>query len=111
MLAGSLGPITGITARSGPRDLVQLLVSHESGAQSSYAVSIDSPNVQRNSLLLWGEAGLIEAPAEDVDAVAAMATAAGELAALAGQADKSHPCDVHFGRQVVELLAEAQSQL
>lgn len=111
MLAGTLGPITDIVARPGPRDLVQLLIGHESGARSNYAVSIDSPNVTENSLLLWGDSGSRSAPQDDSDAIAALATAAGELAELAGRSDKSHPCDVHFGRQVVELLAQAQAQL
>lgn len=111
LLAGTLGPITDLVARPGPRDLVQLLAGHESGARSSYALSIDTPNVSRNSLLVWGDAGLVQAPQGGVDAVAAMRAAAGELAALAGREDKSHPCDVHFGRTVVELLAEAQRQL
>jgi predicted dehydrogenase len=111
LLAGSLGPIMGITARPGPRDLVQLMITHESGAVSTYAVSIDTPNVRRNELLVWGEAGLVQAPESGVDAVAAMAAAAGELAELANQHDKRHPCDVDFGRRVVDLLAEAHSQL
>lgn len=111
LVAGSLGPISAIAARPGPRDLVQLLIQHESGAASSYAVSIDTPAVTRNSLLIWGDSGLREAPVGRADAVAALVEASGELARLAGQDDKSHPCDVQFGRQVVQLLAEAAAQL
>jgi predicted dehydrogenase len=112
LLAGSLGPIAGITARAGQRDLVQLIVQHVSGACSSYAVSIDSPvAVERNSLVVWGESGTFEMPAGAVDAVAAMTRAAGDLAELAELAEPAHPCDVQFGRQVVRLLADAEAQL
>jgi hypothetical protein len=40
-----------------------------------------------------------------------LAIAAGELAASAADPAAGHPCDVHFGRRVVELLAEAERQL
>jgi len=111
LLAGALGDITEIVARPGPRDLVQLLTGHASGARSSYAVSIDTAAVNRNSLLVWGECGVLAAPEGGLDPVAALATAAGELAELAGRDDKSHPCDIRFGHRVVELLAQAEGQL
>jgi hypothetical protein len=99
-------------ARSGHRDLVQLLIGHESGARSSYALSIDTPQpAALNSLVVWGSEGSFDLPPGPADPAAALATAAGELAESAAQSSPSHPLDVHFGRRVVELLADAESQL
>ncbi|HEX2903053.1 MAG TPA: Gfo/Idh/MocA family oxidoreductase [Jatrophihabitans sp.] len=111
LVAGCLGPITDIVARPGPRDLVQLLMQHRSGAVSSYAVSIDTPGVCRNNLVIWGDSGAREASAATVDPPAALAAAAGELAQLAARQVREHPCGVRFGREVVELLERAQAQL
>jgi len=111
LLAGALGEITEITARPGPRDLVQLLVGHASGARASYAVSIDSPAVTRNSLLVWGAAGEYELPDGPADAAECLAIAAGELVELATDPSAGHPCDVAFGARVVQLLAAAERQL
>ena len=112
MLTGALGPIVEITARGGRRDLVHLILRHESGVTSSYAVSIDTPQPAAElSLTVWGAAGRWQLPAMTADAGHALATAARELAAAARQPAPSHPCDVRFGRSVVHLLATAESQL
>jgi hypothetical protein len=50
-------------------------------------------------------------PAELVDPVAALRTAAAELIAGAAAGRVAHPCDARFGRDVTRILAEAQSQL
>jgi predicted dehydrogenase len=112
MLIGTLGPIAEITARPGRRDLVQLILGHESGASSSYAVSIDTPKeASEVSLRIWGAAGRSMLPASQSDPSSALATAARELAAAAQLPVPSHPCDVQLGRTVVRLLAEAERQL
>jgi len=112
LVAGALGPITDITARAGRRDLVQLLVGHESGARSSYTLSIDAPPAAaRTSLIVWGSPGSYSLPGDPADPAGCLAIAAGELVELAADPAAGHPCDVHFGRRVVELLAEAERQL
>jgi predicted dehydrogenase len=112
MLIGTLGPIVDITARAGRRDLVHLILRHESGVSSSYAVSIDTPEAAAQvSLTVWGAAGRSMLPASQADASQALATAARELAAAAELPEPSHPCDVRLGRSVVRLLAEAERQL
>jgi hypothetical protein len=50
-------------------------------------------------------------PAELVDPVAALRTAAGELIAGAAAGRPAHPCDVRFGREITRVLAAAQAQL
>jgi hypothetical protein len=34
-----------------------------------------------------------------------------ELAGVARAGEGSHPCDVHFGREIVRVLAEAEGQM
>jgi predicted dehydrogenase len=112
MLTGTLGPIAAITARPGRRDLVHLIMEHESGASSSYAVSIDTPEAASEvSLRVWGAGGVSWLPAAQADPSQALATAARDLAAAARLPVPSHPCDVQLGRSVVRLLAEAERQL
>jgi predicted dehydrogenase len=109
---GALGPIVEITARAGRRDLVHLILRHASGATSSYSLSIDTPEVASQvSLVVWGPAGRSELPPGPGEPSQALATAARELAASAAQPTPSHPCDVQFGRTVVQLLATAERQL
>jgi predicted dehydrogenase len=112
LLVGALGPVTDITVRAGRRDLIQLLTGHESGARGSYALSIDTAAAAaQNSMVVWGEPGSYQLPGEPADPAGCLAIAAGELAAAAADPAAGHPCDVHFGRRVVELLAEAERQL
>jgi hypothetical protein len=42
--------------------------------------------------------------------VTALRTALTELAANARSGQTAHPCDVHFGREVGRVLADAQHQ-
>ena len=48
---------------------------------------------------------------DDVDPVAAFVTAYEDLARLIESGDRSHECDVRFGRDVVRVLADAEAQL
>jgi predicted dehydrogenase len=111
MLIGGLGPVTDLVARGGRGDLVHLLTRHESGATATVSVCADtSPDAAHQTLVFWGPGGERTMPVQ-APSVEALATAAGELIASAAQAQPSHPCDVQFGRQVVELLAQAQEQV
>ena len=112
IVTAALGPIEWLSATAGPRDQVHLLLRHRGGAVSNYVLGIDNPaTVEANRLTIWGAAGLRELPPGPADPTAALAAAAGELVAAAGQPVPSHPCDVQYGRQVVRLLAEAERQL
>jgi hypothetical protein len=91
---------------------VHLVVRHSGGAVSNYVLGIDNPaTVNISRFTVWGNAGLRELPDGPSDPTAALALAAGELAAAAEQPAPSHPCDVQYGRLVVRWLAEAERQL
>jgi hypothetical protein len=63
------------------------------------------------TVFVWGEAGRSVMPAELVDPVAALRTAAAELCSGAAAGRVTHPCDVRFGRDITRVLAEAEAQL
>ncbi|HVT68317.1 MAG TPA: Gfo/Idh/MocA family oxidoreductase [Trebonia sp.] len=117
MLWACLGPVKAVTAVPGRGDMVHLVLRHESGVTSTVTTTQGAPEAAAGvSVLVWGEAGRSIMPAEPVDAVAALSTAAAELIAgaqLVGDEGGrlTHPCDVRFGRDITRVLAEAEAQL
>jgi predicted dehydrogenase len=118
MLWACLGPVTEVTAVAGKADVAHLVLRHESGATSTVTTTQSAPEAAAGvTVFVWGEAGRSLMPAELVDSVAALRTAAAELiagAVLIGEAGAgrgTHPCDVRFGRDVTKVLAEAEAQL
>jgi predicted dehydrogenase len=112
LLWASLGPVRSVTARAGPADVTHLILQHEAGATSTATVTLNAPSsAGLVDLFLWGEAGRSAAPAETDEAVTPLRTALTELAANARSGQTAHPCDVHFGRKVGLVLADAQHQI
>jgi predicted dehydrogenase len=112
MLCACLGPVTSVTAVTGGPDVTHLVLRHSGGASSTATVTISAPSAAGgNSLFVWGEAGRSAMPAAPVNAVAALRTAAAELVTAAASGQPRHPCDVRFGRDVLQVLATAQAQL
>ena len=112
LLWASLGPVRLVTAQAGPADVTHLILHHEPGATSTVTVTLNAPqNSAFADLFLWGEAGRSAAPAETGQPPAPLRTALTELAANARSGQARHPCDVHFGREVGRVLADAQHQI
>lgn len=118
MLWACLGPVTEVTAVAGKADVVHLVLRHSSGVTSTVTTTQSAPEAAAGvTVFVWGEAGRSLMPADLVDSVAALRTAAAELIAGAASIGESaagrftHPCDVRFGRDVVKVLAQAQAQL
>ncbi len=112
LLWACLGPVTSVSAVAGAADVTHLVLWHDSGASSTATVTLSAPPAASgNSLFVWGEAGRSVMPAGPFDPVEALRTAAAELAAAAAPGAVPHPCDVRFGREVVRVLAAAESQL
>jgi predicted dehydrogenase len=107
-----LGPASRVTGVRGPRDTVQLALQHERGGASSLVLSLDAPEAARAvEFSIFGEHGWAHAPDDHgVEAVEALGNAAASLASAAASGTP-HPCDVHFGVEVVEILARAQQEL
>jgi predicted dehydrogenase len=112
MLRACLGPVAEVTAVAGRADVVHLVLRHESGVTSTVTTTQSAPEAAAGvTVFVWGEAGRSIMPAGLVDSVAALRTAAAELMAAAAMERPAHPVDVHFGRDITRVLAEAQEQL
>ena len=112
LLWASLGPVRSVTAQAGPADVTHLILEHEPGATSTVTVTLNAPqSAEFADLFLWGEAGRSAAPVETDQPVTPLRTALTELAANARSGQTAHPCDVHFGREVGRVLADAQHQI
>jgi hypothetical protein len=104
--------VTEVTAVAGKADVAHLVLRHETGGTSTVTTTQSAPEAAAGvTVFVWGEAGRSIMPAELVDSVAALRTAAAELTAGAEAGRLAHPCDVRFGRDITRVLAEAQSQL
>jgi predicted dehydrogenase len=111
-LWASLGPVTSVTADTGPADVAHLVLHHQGGATSTTTVTLSAPESAADmEAYVWGESGRLVAPGGSVDRVAALSTALRELAANARAGQTRHPCDARFGRDVGRVLAEAQRQI
>lgn len=112
VLCGVLGPVSGVTAVPGPRGLVHLLLQHAGGATSSVSLTLSATeDAARTGVTVWGPSGFSEMPEPNTPVVDALRTALRELREQASSPAPGHPCDVHFGRVVVDVLAEAERQL
>jgi predicted dehydrogenase len=111
MLWACLGPVTEVTAVAGKADVTHLVLRHESGQTSTVTTTQSAPEAAAGvTVFVWGAAGRSVMPAELVDSVAALRTAATELIAGAQTGRLAHPCDVRFGRDITRVLAEAEAQ-
>lgn len=108
----TLGPIVGVRAVGGEVDLVHLVLTHEDARTSTTSLTLRAPDAADGfSTLLWGAEGREEVTVDDVDAGAAFITAYEDLARMIESGERAHACDVRFGRDIVRVLAEAESQL
>jgi predicted dehydrogenase len=111
LLWASLGPVARVSADAGRGDLTYLVLHHEDGATSTATLTLGAPaSVAGFEFSLWGEPGRSTAPTSAVESLPALRTALSELAASAASG-RPHPCDVHFGLDILRVLADAQQQL
>ncbi len=111
-LDATLGPATGVTAVAGARDLVHLVLRHESGATSTATMSLFAPPAAvTHQTRIWGPSGTEQLPGRVAgEEVGGFARAAQELADSVA-AGRPHPCDLRLGVRVTELLAQAERQV
>jgi predicted dehydrogenase len=109
-----LGPVVAVTAVAGRGDQVHLIVRHTEGRSSTASFSYSSPTVSGNSLYVDGEAGRLAAPMGPLsngESIAAHHAALDALVDQSQQPEPSHPCDVHLGARIVQVLAAARESL
>jgi predicted dehydrogenase len=112
VLLPTLGPVIEVSADAGEEDLVHLVFHHESGATSTASLTLRAPQPAINvEVSLWGPSGTSTLPGERSGAEVAYEVALHELLAQVKSGSRSHPCDVHFGTEVVRILARAERQI
>ena len=112
LLWASLGPVTSVTADAGWADVAHLVLHHRGGATSTATLTLSAAEAAAGfEAYVWGESGRLAVPSGDIDQVAALRTALGELVVNARAGQSEHPCDVRFGRDVGRVLAAAQRQI
>jgi len=106
-LIPGLGPIEDIVAVRGRGDEIHLALGHEAGGASSAILSLTAPEgLAYPTIWLWGPSGIAVAPpaGAGLDAYTRAVSALLESVKSGGP----HPCDVHFGREIVRVLAAAE---
>lgn len=107
-----LGHVTSVVAGAGRGDQVHLVLEHAEHRSSTLSLSLTAPVAAiGNATYVYGEHGRETAPTIAADPVEAHAAALDALIEQAGGSEPHHPCDVHFGARVVEVLAAAEESL
>jgi predicted dehydrogenase len=104
-----LGPVAEVQAMDGPRASTHVLARHVGGAVSSLALTLDAaPASSRHETEFYGNAGRVLVPSPTGTKVEAFGSAVSDLVALAASpGNRTHRCDVRFGREVVAVLEAA----
>ncbi|MCM0675781.1 Gfo/Idh/MocA family oxidoreductase [Micromonospora phytophila] len=105
-----LGRVTRVAAMDGPSGLVHLLLTHDGGATSTVSLTLDAPQeAVSREFVFYGENGIETVPEGEGDAVTAFGVAIGQLLEEIESGTRDHRCDVRFGREVVAVLAAAET--
>jgi predicted dehydrogenase len=105
VLLPALGPVTRVSALAGRHATTHALLEHAGGGVSTMTLSLDAP-APLFECSFHGSAGVAALPEVAGSAVDAFRAAVTQLAAGSG-----HPCDVHFGRDVVAVLEAAETSV
>ncbi|MDG4755854.1 Gfo/Idh/MocA family oxidoreductase [Micromonospora sp. WMMD718] len=105
-----LGRVTRVAAMNGPSDLVHLLLTHDGGATSILSLTLDAPAAAvTRDFVFFSENGTTTVPPGDGSALRAFGTAIDQLLEEVEAGTRDHRCDVWFGREVVGVLAAAET--
>ena len=111
VLVPALGPVVAVQAGAGVRDMVHLVLTHESGVASTVTLSHTvAPMSAGIEFFVHGDAGRLVLLPDTESPVEAFGVAVDELTAAAVTGG-THPCDVAFGRDIVAVLATATRAL
>ncbi|WP_433533626.1 Gfo/Idh/MocA family protein [Micromonospora sp. CA-263727] len=105
-----LGRVTRVVATDGPGDLVHLLLTHDGGATSTVSLALDAPpEAVAGEFVFYGDNGIERVPAAGGGPATAFGVAIDQLLAEIDAGTRDHRCDVRFGREVVTVLAAAET--
>jgi predicted dehydrogenase len=115
LLLPVLGDVTSVIAGAGRRDQVHLVMTHTGGRSSTASLSLSVPKAATGTTIyFYGESGREAAAANPLGSDGLISAHQAAIDALIGQIEQpgsGHPCDVHFGVRVVEILAAAEESL
>jgi predicted dehydrogenase len=115
LLVPVLGEVTAVVAGAGRGDQVHLIMQHTEGRASSTSLTLTAPSAATGTCVYFdGECGRETLSPRSLDLIHVLAAHRAALDALidrAGHPNRSHPCDVHRGARVVEVLHAAQQSL
>jgi predicted dehydrogenase len=107
-----LGEVRAVLAGAGVRDQVHLVLQHGDRRSSTASLSLTvPPAATATTVYVYGPQGREVAPSGPFDSVAAHGRALDALLQQVAHPGSGHPCDVHFGARVVEVLAAAEQSL
>jgi predicted dehydrogenase len=103
-----LGPVAEVLAMPAPHATTNLLLRHTAGGASVLSLTLDAPPAAgQDEIVFSGPPGLAVAPGGALPPVEVAARVLDEFVAAVADGTTAHPCDVHFGRDVVAVLAAA----
>src|SRR5262249_47552850 len=89
-----------------------LVLCHNGGAVSTMSLTLDAPPAAASAeFVFYGASGVAAVPSGEGGVVAAFVAAIDRLLRNAAAGVTGDPCDVRFGREVVAILAAAQTAL
>ncbi|GAA3731303.1 putative dehydrogenase [Spinactinospora alkalitolerans] len=107
-----LGPVEEVAAVEGPRGTVHLLTRHSGGAAGTLSLTLDAaPAATRHEIAFHGSGGWAAVPKGERTPVEAFGAAIDRLVRDVDRGVTGDPCDVRFGREVVDVLAAAEAAL
>jgi predicted dehydrogenase len=110
LLLPVLGRVTRVAAMDGPRDSVHLMLAHAEGATSTLSLTLDAPpSAVTSEFAFYGDNGIDVVPEGTGTRVETLGLAIDQLLAEIDAGTRDHRCDVRFGREVVAVLAAAQT--
>lgn len=105
-----LGRVTRVAAMDGLRGMTHLLLSHDGGATSSVSLTLDAPgDAVTRDVVFYGDSGIETAPLGKGTVADAYGTAIDQLLEEIESGTRDHRLDVRFGREVVAVLAAAET--
>ncbi|MEO6712051.1 MAG: Gfo/Idh/MocA family oxidoreductase [Mycobacteriales bacterium] len=107
-----LGPVRRIVSSAGRGDMVHLVFTHDSGATSTATLSLTTPEpAMHGDLYFFGPRGISRKPDGVTTPGEAFDNCLRELLEAIDKGESVDRADVHFGRDVVAILADADAQL
>ncbi|PZF94895.1 oxidoreductase [Micromonospora deserti] len=105
-----LGRVTRVAAMDGPSGMLHLLLTHDGGTTSTASLTLEAPTeAMTRDVTFYGDNGIESVPAGAGSVRAAFGLAIDQLLEEIESGTRDHRCDVRFGREVVAVLAAAET--